>query len=210
MIQLSAPVVPSRQFLTKEVYHKLPWLPFLLLWLGYFFFGQLLSFLEAPWWAWLVAWGGSLIWVLDDSLTWFVPITGAIAVMGSTTISVFSIIIAGAVTLLLMGVMIFLLDFGVRKALKDGLWVGGFVMAGMLIANWLFDGSSAYSGGGIVLTGTFPLALALLLAIVTTLFGSMAWMAMRDDGLVKKQIIQTFVGVTGLGLFCGWIVEILF
>jgi hypothetical protein len=200
--------MPLRERLTAKESRQ-SWFPLILLWLGYFFFGQLLTFHNAVLIAWIVAWAGSLIWVIDESLIWFVPLTGAIAVMGSVTMSIVSVVVTATITLMMIGGMI-VLDFGVRKALKDGLWVGGLVAAAMLIASWLLEDSNAFGGGGVVLTGTFPMALGLLFAIVAVTFGSMSWKAMDYLGFTKKQTIQTFAGVTGLGLFCGWVIEMLF
>lgn len=199
---------PER-FKIQEFFKRLPVPTFLILWLGYFCFGALLTIHNAPVLAWILAWVGSLIWLIDESWTWFVPVSAVIAVMASASISIMSVFVGGIVAIMMILGMIFL-EFGVRKAIKDGLWLGTLVGAVMLIAQWLLDGSNAYSGGGVVLRGILPTTLIFLVAIVTATFGSMAWMAMDYMGLSKKQTIISFASVTGLGLFCGWVIEMLF
>jgi len=193
----------------QEFFNKLPLPTIFILWLGYFCFGDLLTIHHAPVLAWVLAWAGSLIWLIDESWTWFVPVPALLAVMASASLSIVSIVIAGVVTITMILGMIFL-DFGVRKAIKDGIWLGALAGAAMLIAQWLFDGRNAYSGGGVVLRETFPMALTFLLAIVTATFGSMSWMAMDYIGFSKQQTIISFASFTGLGLFCGWVIEMLF
>jgi hypothetical protein len=199
----------KRKLTARELFNKETLYPFVPLLLGYFLFGQLLTIDDAPLIAWIVAWVGSLIWLIDESLTWFVPLTGAIAVMGSVSMSIVSIVVAGTITLMLIGGMM-VLDFGIRKAIKDGLWLGGLAAAFVLMANWFFDGSNAFNGGGIMLRDTFYRPLILLFAIVAVAIGSMSWKTMEFVGFTKTQTIQTFASVTGFGLFCGWVIEMLF
>jgi hypothetical protein len=52
-----------------------------------------------------------------------VPVTGAIAVMGSVSMSIITVVVAGTITLIMIAGMM-VLDFGIRKALKDGFWLG--------------------------------------------------------------------------------------
>lgn len=218
----SSPTGSSRvRFTAGQLYNLLPWHQLFLLWLGYFCFGQLLAIYEAPLFAWALAWAGSVIWAIDASLTGFVPITGAIALMSAVLMSEMSVAIAIAaatITLLLIGLLIFL-DFGVKKALKDGLWIGLLVATAILVASWLFEvaswlfelvASSVFErseeliSSGVVVANTFYRALALLLGIVASTLGSFAWTSMDDVGFTLKQVLPTFAGVTWLGLCCGW------
>jgi hypothetical protein len=192
----------------QELISRIPWQPLCLLWLGYFLFGILLAIHKAPFLAWILAWSGSLIWVVDASMTWYVPITGAIAVMGSVPRSIVSLVISAVITLGLIWIMIGL-DFGTKKAFKDGLWVGMLASAAMLVLSWLLDGADKLLSRG-VLTSNFPMAYALLVAIITAMFGTIAWMSMEYRGFTLKRSVPAFASITGLGLLCGWAVEHLF
>lgn len=202
--QILFPFVPARELSNKQILF-----PFIPLLLGYCLFGQLLAVHDAALIAWIVAWMGSLIWLIDESLAWFVPVTGVIAVMGSLSMPIIPVVVGGTITIMMSAAMI-VLDFGIRKALKDGFWLGGLAAAASLMAHWFLDGSNAFGGGGVVLRDTFPLTLNFLFAMVGTTFGSTSWKAMELAGFTKKQTIQTFASVTGLGLVCGWVIEMLF
>lgn len=189
----------------QDFFNTVPWQPFGLLWLGYFLFGLLLASHNAPWLAWILAWTGSLIWVVDESMTWYVPIAGAIAVMGSVPRSIASLVVSAVITLGLIGLMIFL-DFGLKKALREGLWVGMLASAAMLVISWLLNGGEKLIGSGI-LTGNFLMAFALFFAIVAAMFGTITWMSMEFTRLTLGRSVPVFAGITGLGLLCGWAVE---
>lgn len=203
----------TRSFLGKsqiqEFFKKLPLPTIFLLWLGYFCFGVLLTIQHAPLLAWILAWTGSLIWLIDESWTWLVPVPVVFAVMASASLSIVSVLVAGVVAITMILSLIFL-DFGVKKAVKDGLWLGTLAGAAILIAEWLFNGRNASLGGSGFFQGNVPMGLAFLLAIITATFGSMAWMAMDYMGFNKQKTIISFASVTGLGLFCGWLLEMLF
>ena len=57
----------------KEFRYKLPYPPLAFLGVGNLFYGMILINCEASPLLWLFAWGGSLVWYLDKSLIWFVP-----------------------------------------------------------------------------------------------------------------------------------------
>jgi uncharacterized protein YjbI with pentapeptide repeats len=209
MINVSEKKAIPEKLKIPEFWKKLPLPAFLMLWLGYICFGALLTIQQTPVLAWIFAWGGSLIWLIDESWIWFVPVPAVLAVMASASISVISLFIVGIVTITMILGMIFL-DFGVKKAIKDGLWLGTFAGAAMLIAQWLSVGRGVYSGGGVVFRGILPTGLVFFLAIVTAIFGSVAWMGRNDMGFSKQQNLISFASVTGIGLLCGWVIERMF
>ena len=210
--QSSEPLVSRRfsriRLAIQAVFNTVPWQPFCLLWFGYFLFGLLLAAHNAPLLAWILAWAGSLIWVVDESMTWYVPIAGAIAVMGSVPRSIASLVVSAVITLGLIGIMIFL-DFGLKKALREGLWVGMLASAAMLVTSWLLNGGEQLIGSGI-LTGNFLMAFALFFAIAAAMSGTITWMSMELMGFTLGRSVPLFAGITGLGLLCGWAVEQLF
>lgn len=192
----------------QDFFKTVPWQPFFLLWFGYFLFGLLLGTHKAPLLAWTLAWTGSLIWVVDESMAWYVPMAGAIAVMGSVPRSIASLVVSAVITLGLVCIMIFL-DFGLKKALREGLWVGMLASAAMLVISWLLNGGEKLIGNGIF-TGHFLMAFGLFFAIVAAMFGTITWMSMAFMGLRLGRNVPVFAGITGLGLLCGWAVEQLF
>jgi len=90
-----------------------------------------------------------------------------------------------------------------RAAVKDSLWVGAIGSVAIMTASWLFSGGDAYSGGGIVVAGTFPFAILLLLGLTGAGLGAVAWGQMLAKGYSRKQTTWTFGGTTALGLLGG-------
>lgn len=169
-----------------------------LLWAGYCCFGSILGVFEVSGLLWLLVWATALIWLLGESMAWFIPVLAAIAVMLGSGLSVWSVMMAGSVTLgLLFGLL--LLNWSLFKALKDSLWIGGIVAVLINLGLWLVKGER----GTLVLSGYFPLVFLLLIGMGSSGMGAIAWLQMRSDGFHNRQIAYTFGGCAALGLFSG-------
>ncbi|MEC4986393.1 MAG: hypothetical protein SAJ37_22945 [Oscillatoria sp. PMC 1068.18] len=207
-----SPTKPSRMIIDKEFYRRLPlWLLFLL-WLGYFFFGLLLTSYQARLSAWVLVWAGALIWTLDRSWTKFVPVIGAIAIIFSLSIPfqflVLMVAIALASAFVLSWAML-LMGEDLKNALRDGCWLAGLFAIAMFLIAWFLLDNREFGGDVAVLLNTCPMPAALLLGFLASLFGSNAWMKMDTAGFTFKQEILTFATVTWLGFSCGWLVDVL-
>ncbi len=186
----------------KEFQADLPWPSLLLLGVGYCCFGFLIGMHPGAGLAWVIAWLGSIAWLLEESLTWFAPLVGAIAVMAAAGVSVVLLAVCSVVTFTLL-VMLKFLGWSWRAAVKDSLWVGAIGAVTIMTAGWLFSGGDAYNGGAIVVTGTFPFAILLLLGVTGAGLGAVAWGQMLGKGYSRKQTAWAFGGTTALGLLGG-------
>ncbi|MBZ8182431.1 hypothetical protein [Oscillatoria salina] len=206
-----SPTKPSKALVDKEFYSRLPLFLLFLLWLGYFFFGLLLTSYQARLSAWVLAWAGALIWTVDRSWTRFVPIIAAIAVIVSVSMPfqflAMMVAIALASAFVLSWAML-LIGEDLKHALRDGFWLAGLLAIAMFLIAWFLLDNREFGGDVAVLGNTCPLPVALLLGFLASCFGSNAWMRMDTAGFTFKQQILTFAAVTWLGFSCGWLVEI--
>lgn len=170
-----------------------------LLWLGYCCFGFLISMHQGEGLPWVIAWLSSIAWLLDESLTWFAPLVGAIAVMSAAGVSVIALAVSTMVTFTLLVGLKFL-GWGWRATLKDSLWVGTIVAVALMIVGWLFSDG--------MVSGTFPFAILLLLGVVGAGMGAIAWGQMLEERYSRKQTAWTFGGTTALGLLCGYLLAL--
>lgn len=170
----------------------------ILLWAGYCCFGSILGIFDVSVMLWVMVWATALTWMLGESMAWFIPILAAIAVMLGSGLSLWSIFMAGSVSLGLMAGLL-MLNWSVPKALKDSLWIGGIVAVLVNLGLWLVKGEQ----GMVVLSGYFPLVFLLLIGMGSSGMGAIAWLQMRSDGFHKNQIAWTFGGFAALGLFSG-------
>jgi hypothetical protein len=200
------PILTERRPLTnEEFWERLPLPSLFLLFLGYLFFGLLLSAKTSFWVFWTLAWAGTVSWVFHPSLTWLIPISGAVAVLLAVVSSLPSqglmilIVSVAALTLLFLTALKFF-GVGVLSNAKDMLWLMGLVVVAFLLGAWLFWGGPI----------TWPLALGLLLAMATAGLGSIAWFEMEADGFSEKQIFWIFGSMTALGLVVAWLMGSLF
>ncbi|MBD2094895.1 pentapeptide repeat-containing protein [Trichocoleus sp. FACHB-591] len=196
---LSTPARP-RQTTLKEFQADLPWPSLLLLGVGYCCFGFLIGMHPGAGLAWVIAWLGSIAWLFEESLTWFAPLVGAIAVMAATGVSVVLLAVCGVVTFTLL-VMLRFLGWSWRAAVKDSLWVGAIGAVAITTASWLFADNEGT--GAILVSGKFPFAILLLLGVSGAGLGAVAWGQMLGTGYSRKQTAWTFGGTTALGLLGG-------
>jgi hypothetical protein len=183
---------------TPPTLAELPVPSLALFWAGYSCFGGILGIYSAPNILWMMVWATALAWMLGESMAWFTPVVAAIAVMLSSGISIWAVILAVSVSLGL-GLALVMLGWSWTKTLRDSLWIGGLVVILINLAQWLFRGDMT----GIVVSGYFPLALLLIMGMGSTGIGAIAWLQMRADGFRRRQIAWVFAGCSALGLLCG-------
>jgi uncharacterized protein YjbI with pentapeptide repeats len=203
-------ISPLAEELSSPQFQQIPWASLCFWWLGFSLFGLLLALCDAGILNWLVAWFSSICWILGESLTWFVPIIAAIAVFDAAGISVVTL---GTVVLIVLTLFITLkvvLGWSFRETLKGSLWVGGIAAILVQLASWLFYGADAYSGGGIVVSlDTLHLAIILILAIVFSSLGTIAWLQMLKEKFSQKTIFGIVSLTAAIGLLCGGMMSFL-
>lgn len=153
------------------------------LFFGYLGVGMELAYSGAGWFSWLLAWGGSIFWGLNDIFTWFAPLAAGLAVMGSIPISIIVYVFMG-IALLVSVTNMMSLGMGVRNSLRDGIWLG--ITAGLVFATF---------------RGYF--SLIFILSIVAITLGTPLWIVMDYSQFDKKQALQVMAGTSGLGLLLG-------
>ncbi|MBD2579988.1 pentapeptide repeat-containing protein [Oscillatoria sp. FACHB-1406] len=176
---------------------RLPKIPLCSLGLGYILWGALLAFGNGSAPLIFIAWAGSLIWTLDESLIWFVPITAALTVVASFNLSVLTLLIAG-ITLVIMFAGMIGSGFELKKTLIDSCFLSALSAIFTAMLQWcLFD-------------SYFILTFILIFAIAAAGFGSLSALHLRAERFSPRQTWQIFAGITGLGLTSGWLIGKLF
>jgi len=198
-------VTERRQLSNEEFWECLPLPSLFLLFLGYMFFGLLLTAKTSFWLFWALAWVGSISWVFNQSLTWLTPVSGAVAVLLAVIISLPSqglmMLMVGLGGLTLVSITALkVLGLGVLSTVKDALWLVGLVIVAFVLAAWFFWGSPI----------TWPLILGLFLAMASAGLGSIAGLQMDADGFSERQIFWIFGSMTALGLLVAWLIGRLF
>ncbi|MDJ0619531.1 MAG: pentapeptide repeat-containing protein [Calothrix sp. MO_192.B10] len=191
------PVIPKKPLTEEEMWKYLPFPSLALLLLGYIFFGQILETLQAGIIYWLLAWVGSVGWVAGESLTWFVPVSAAVAIFMALVGALSGM---GGFFLMLMIIAptfavfsdLWFVGFGFGKSVRDSLWVGGLIVSFVLFYIFLLFG------------GSVGLGFSFVLGIVGSGFGAISWMQMEERGFSKNQTLPIFGGVTAFGLLSGW------
>ena len=191
------PVIARKPLRDGEIWENLPFPSLALLLLGYIFFGQILEFVKANTFCWLLAWFGSVGWVVRESLTWFVPVSAAMAIFMALMSALpgmggFFLILMIVAPTLAVFVDLWFIGFGFFKSVKDSLWVGGVIISFVLFYIFLLFG------------GSVSLGFSFILGIIATGLGSIAWMQMENTGFTKNQTLTIFGGVTAFGLISGW------
>ncbi|MGF1497086.1 MAG: pentapeptide repeat-containing protein [Elainellaceae cyanobacterium] len=175
-----------------------------LLGVGYLCFGLLLGLHQAAGVSWVMTWLSSLSWLVEESLTWFSPVLGAIAIMLGTGLSLWAVVVAGSIG---VGLLFSLLLMGWSKAaaLRDSTWVGGIVAILLNGSTWLASSETAQSRTDVLLGG-FPSALLLGAGMVGVGLGAIAWLQMQSDGVQRRHIAWIYGAIAALGLgLGGWI-----
>jgi hypothetical protein len=205
-----APLDFFPQFTHHPSQTHLPYL-FLFLWgLGFSCFGILLALHHASYLTWLLLWSSSICWIISETLTWFIPILAAIALLTAIGISLWNLMVSGLVTSTLFVVLKVVLGWTLPETLKGSLWVGGITIIALTFANWLFYGADAYSGGGIVVAfNTLHLVVFFFFAIFFTSAGTVAWQQLLDIGLKRRQTAWMIGLIAAIGLLCGRIIGFL-
>ncbi len=197
--EFSLPAVSIKPLTTEEIWQCLPLPSLSLLFLGYIFFGEILARLQAPEFCWLLTWLGSIGWVARESLTWFVPVSGSVAIFMALIFSLpgmggFLLILFVAVSTFAVFADLWFIGFGFGSSVKDSLWIGGLIASFfVLYVFFVFGVSEGWS-----------LGLSFVLAIVGSALGGVSWLQMEQEGLIKSQILVIFGGITAFALISGW------
>ena len=175
--------------------------------LGLWCFGYILGAFQSFWPAGLLVWMSLLLGLWKEDLAWYVPIAGSTAVLLGTGVSLGALIFSGVATLMLLGsfsVYGNILGWRFAKVLGTTLWFGGLVFMLIHAAPWLFDGSNAYGGGGIVINlAQFQVALLLIIGTIALGRGALGYLQL-NEGSYTKAHQWIYVGSSGaLGLVLG-------
>ena len=192
---------PQRPTRIKSQYFwkKLPKKRVLTLAFGYCLFGQILTYFNAPLLAWLLALSSSIIWAVNESWFWFIPLVAAFAVIGTAGIS----IVALAVTLIVItGYIAGGISFvKPHKLIRDALWLGGILLCVFFLVSLLVN---------TYMTALGNLTLLFAGAIAGVSYGMFAFGEMEIIGYSKQQTFNAFIIATAAGLLLGWLVETIF
>ncbi len=174
---------------------------------GLWCFGYILGAFQSFWPAGLLVWMALLLGLWKEDLAWYVPIAGSTAVLLGTGVSLGALIFIGLATLMLLGsfsVYGNILGWGIGKTLGTTLWFGGLIFTLIHAALWLFDGSNAYGGGGIVVNlAQFQVGLLLIVGTIALGRGALGYLQLNDGRYSPRQQFL-YVGGSGvLGLLLG-------
>ncbi|MGB3137765.1 MAG: pentapeptide repeat-containing protein [Nodosilinea sp.] len=186
------------------------WISLAFLGIGHVFYGVILGSQQV----WLGFWLLTLLPVmlgLQEELVWFMPMLGAIAVVASLGLSAgvliffLPVVLGVGVALAICGSI---LGWGWGQTLKNTAWFSGLAFLAMHSAIWLFDGSNAYGGGGIVLKlDTSHLVLLLGLGLLALWRGMTAYELLIDLRISKSRQLLYVGGSAAAGLLIGMLVS---
>lgn len=179
---------------------------------GLFCFGLILGDAQAPWPTGVLVWLALPLGLWKEDLAWYVPIAGAVAVLLGVGLSLAVMIFMGPV---LVGLLISFAIYGnimtwrLTQAIGTALWFGGLMLILMHTATWLFDGSDAYGGGGIVINlALFQVGLLLIIGTIALGRGALGYLQL-NEGFYPRMRQWQYVGGSGavgmlLGMALGW------
>jgi hypothetical protein len=186
------------------------WISLALLALGYLCYGVVLRAQQVPWPGWLLVGLPLALGLWQEELVWFVPLMGLVGAVVALGVSVGVLIFAVPVALgigvaLTIGGSI--LGWGWGQTLKTTAWFSGLAFVAMHSSIWLFDGSNAYGGGGIVvnLSGIHRAGL-LGLGLLAVGRGTLAYGQLLDLGYPARHQGMLVGGGGVMGLLLGWLV----
>lgn len=201
----AAPWVPPNRIDQRELGISLATLGF-----GFGCYGFVLGNVQSLWWlgwlVWLPVWLG--LW--QEDLVWYVPVMSAVGVVLGVGVSLGALIFIALATVALLavfGLYSSSAGWGAGKTLGTALWFSSIVFVAMHISLWLFDGSQAYSGGGIVLNlAMFQVALLLIVGVVGVGRGAIAYIQL-DYGRYPQRLRRIYIsGSSALGLVLGQLI----
>ncbi|ASC73661.1 Pentapeptide repeats containing protein [Halomicronema hongdechloris C2206] len=196
---------PTRRSILRKRSRSLPWPNLILFGLGYGGLGLFLYLHQAAWIGWPLVWITAFLWLVGEPYLWFMPVAAALAALVTTGLSVVAIAVAGLASLGLFGGLK-MLGWPWSRALRDAIWVGGIGAVLVAIASLAFYGRDAYSGGGIILSPTLPLALLILLGSLCIGVGSMAQLQLQEASWVRSHMARLLSLDAGVGLLLGTLV----
>ncbi|MGJ3250109.1 MAG: hypothetical protein ACFE0J_03095 [Elainellaceae cyanobacterium] len=189
----------------NNLLRKIPYPSLILLAFGYACFGWLMGLSQGASLTWAIAWLGSIAWLIDESLTWFAPVAGAIAVILSVGLSAWALVMAIALALGMFVALSFL-SWSTRAAFRDSIWIGGITIILITLASWL--GVHLRESSPLVAMGQTVFAVVLIAGMVGSGMGAIAWLQMRQHDVHRHYILWIFGSTTAVGLICGGIIGI--
>lgn len=186
------------------------WISLALLALGYLFYGVVLRVQQVAWPGWLLVGLPLGLGLWQEELVWFVPLVGLMGAMVALGLSVGVLIFAVPVALgigVALAIGGSILGWGWGQTLKTTAWFSGLAFVAMHSSIWLFDGSNAYGGGGIVvnLSGLHMVGL-LGLGLLAVGRGTLAYGQLIDLGYPTRHQGMLIGGGGVVGLLLGWLV----
>ncbi|MFK8184952.1 MAG: pentapeptide repeat-containing protein [Phormidesmis sp.] len=172
---------------------------------GYLCYGLVLGGHQASVLSLPLVWSTAFVGRAKFASVWTVPVTAAAAVILCSGVSV-GVLIFGALPI----IMIFvgfnfygnILNQRFFKTLQDIIFFSSLVFVLMALAPWMFDGSRAYSGGGIVVNlDSFVLGLFLILGMICTAIGSLFLLRDVEERLVQASAYASIGGESMIGRF---------
>ena len=182
-----------------EFRDHLPWSTLICSAVGFSLFGGLLLLHQATIVSWWIVWAISLVGTVSEANTWFVPLLPAlVVVLAAKAVALQSVSVAGYTTLWqfsMVGIAMvalfcclkFLLGYTWQRSFQDVLAIGSVGFSFTQLFVW-------------VMSGSWLLALLLVLAIGFTGLGAITWMQMQDTGFSRLQIRWTVAIVSAIGL----------
>lgn len=178
--------------------------------IGYLFYGTVLGAAQVGAGWWLVVWLSVSLGLWQEELIWFVPVLGAIAVVAALGLSAAVLLFFLPVALGLgvaFAICGSIMGWSWGQSLKTTVWFSGLAFWAMHSAIWLFDGSNAYGGGGIVLNlQTFHVALLLGLGLLAVARGVLAYGQLAELHYAPSRQWLYLGGSAAVGLLVGVVV----
>ncbi|MGF1517863.1 MAG: pentapeptide repeat-containing protein [Nodosilinea sp.] len=177
---------------------------------NHLFYGVVLRVQQVAWPGWLLVSLPMGLGLWQEELVWFVPLVGLVGAMVALGLSVGVLIFAVPVALgigVALAIGGSILGWGWGQTLKTTAWFSGLAFVAMHSSIWLFDGSNAYGGGGIVvnLSGIHTAGL-LGLGLVAVGRGTLAYGQLIDQGYPTRHQGMLIGGGGVVGLLLGWLV----
>lgn len=174
---------------------------------GFGCYGFILGNVQSPWWLGLLVWLPVWLGLWSEDFVWYVPVISAVGVVLGVGVAVGALIFIALATVALLatfGLYSSSAGWGVGKTLGTAFWFSSIVFVSMHMSLWLFDGSQAYSGGGVVLNlAMFQVALLLMVGVAGVGRGAIAYIQL-DYGRYPQRLQRIYIGSSSaLGLALG-------
>ena len=188
------PPPPPRPRTRDEVLLALPRIPLGFFVGGFLVDGLVLSLSAAGGTAWVVSAIATQLWAIHSGLTWFIPITIALAALLGGPMAAFPLLVVPAVTFVMMMGGFLVVGWHWRTALHGAIWLAGVAAVLLCMTPWLV----ASGGLTAVVAPTALLAVMLLLAVGCVSVGLTGIEAMHMARIHPRHM-RLVTGLGGLG-----------